>query len=283
MFAEEVKSLPRMECRQNSLATSRIKAGLHVRFWLPIAEMLDPYHRTAKAGGAAQDFYTRGRGTLRPYEMEESLALMKRYLGTPQLTFNIWFQLRPIYQDLLSKALTKADMDLVACAVREFVRLALGQPTDHEYGLVDPSVTDTNNPWCNPWGDLWCTDDQELLRFLDENPSDFASWSNYEWGVFFATKACQKLFDDADEFAKEFPRSAGHRLNMARALRPIFDRAWITNWSVTENALPYVKALLAIDFREARLTPSTADNSRSLDARQPSTAADPRLPSLADA
>jgi hypothetical protein len=101
MYAEEVKSLPLTKYgRPDSLATSRIKAELHARFWLPIADMLDPRDRTAKAGGAAQDFYSRGRGILRPHEIEESLELMKRYLGTPGLTFNIWFQLRPIFLDL---------------------------------------------------------------------------------------------------------------------------------------------------------------------------------------
>ncbi|HET6839795.1 MAG TPA: hypothetical protein VFH41_08650, partial [Bradyrhizobium sp.] len=158
MYAKEVKSLPPTKYgRPDPLATSRIKAELHVRFWLPIAEMLDPLDRTAKAGGAAQHFYSRGRGMLRPHEIEESRALMKRYLGTPRLTFNTWFQLRPIFQDLLSQALTRADMDLMACAVREFVRLTLGQPTDHEYGLVDSSVTNLDGPWYDPR----CTDDED--------------------------------------------------------------------------------------------------------------------------
>jgi hypothetical protein len=123
LYAEEVKALPPMNLRQRSLAISRIKAGLHARFWSPIAEMLDPNHRMATPGGAGLNFYSRGREVLRlqPYEMTESLALMKRHLGTPRLTFNIWFQLRPIYQNLLSEALTKVDMDLVACAVREAV------------------------------------------------------------------------------------------------------------------------------------------------------------------
>jgi hypothetical protein len=254
MYAEEVKSLPRTKYgRPDSLATSRIKAELHVRFWQPIAAMLDPRDRSAKAGGAAQDFYSRGRGLLRAHEMEESLALMKRYLGAPELTFNIWFQLRPIFQDLLSEALTKADMDLMACAVREFARLTLGQPADPEYGLVDPSVTNLDGPWYDQ-----CTDDEDWFLFYDEYESELAYWSNSDWKVFFATKAWQTLFDDADEFVKEFPQSAGHRLNMSRALRPIFDRAWITNWWVTEDIVPYAKALLAIDFREAELASKPA-------------------------
>jgi hypothetical protein len=255
MRAEEVKSLPRMGPRQYSRAISRIEAELHGRFWRPIAEMLDPYHQSAKASGAAQDFYSRGKGAFRPYEVAESLALMKSYLATPQLTFDIWFQLRPIYKDLLSEALTEADRDLIACAVREFVRLTLDQPTDHEYGLVDPSATDS--PWY-AWGDP-CTDDEELVRCLVDDLPDYAYWGNRDLKTYLATVAMKKLLDDADEFVREFPRSAEHRLNMVRALQPIFRQAWDTNWSVTDDVLPYVKAMLAIDFREAKLASRVAD------------------------
>jgi hypothetical protein len=133
--------------------------------------------------------------------------------------------------------------------VREFVRLTLGQPIDTEYGVVDPSVTNFDGPWYDR-----CTDDEDWFRFPDESESEFSSWSNCDWGTFFATKTWRNHFDDADEFVKGHPQSAGHRLNMARALRPIFDRAAITNWWMTEDVLPYVKALLAIDFREAWLS-----------------------------
>jgi hypothetical protein len=247
LCAEAAKSLPRTKYgRPDPLATSRMKAELHLKFWLPIAEMLDPRDRSAKAGGSAQDFYSRGQGILRPHEIEESLALMRRYLGTPRLPFNIWFQLRPIFQDLLSEALTKADADIVACAVRQYARLSLGQPADPDYGLVDPSVTNLDGPWYDR-----CTDDEH--RYSDESDSEFASWSNGDWKIFASNKAWQILFDDADEFLREFPKNARDRLNMARALRPIFDRAWITDWWLTKDVLPYVKALLAIDFRKGGL------------------------------
>jgi len=239
MYAEEAKSLPRTKYgRVDNLASSRIKTELHIRFWLPVAEMLDPRGRMASDGGAAQDFYSRGRGILRPHEMEESLALMRRYLGTPRLTFSIWFRLRPIFQDLLGEALTKADMDILACAVREYVRLSLGQPADPDYGLIDPFLTNPDRP----------------RHDGDDSHSEFGSWSNGDWKIFFTNKAWQNLFDDADEFQKEFPNNACDRLNMVCALRPIFDRAWITDWWLTKDVLPYIKALLAIDFRKAGFT-----------------------------
>jgi hypothetical protein len=252
MYPEEVRTLPRTNYgRHNPLASLLIQAELHVRFWLPIAEFLDPSNRTAKLDGPGLEFYARGSALLSPEEMQQSLAFMKRYLGTPELTFNIWFQLRPIFQNLLRDAMTKDDSDLVACAVREFVRLSLGQPTDAAYGLVDASVIYLEGPWYDR------CDVAEWFRFHDESESELESSSDCDWMICFATKALQNLFEDADEFVKEFPDCASRRLNMVRALRPIFDHASVTNWWVTEEVLPYVKALLTMDFGQAVLPSGT--------------------------
>jgi len=105
MYAEEVKALGRTRYgRHNPLATFRIQAQLYMRFWLPIAEMLDPCNRLAQRGGPGLEFFERGSVPLGPYEMEQSLALVRRYLGTPELTLNMWFQLRPIFGNLLKDA-----------------------------------------------------------------------------------------------------------------------------------------------------------------------------------
>jgi hypothetical protein len=105
----------------------------------------------------------------------------------------------------------------------------------------------------------WNEDDDDRLRFLEENDTD-PQWSNHDWKVFLAMTAFEELFHDPDKFVKEFPGSAEHRLKMARALHPIFHRARITDRSVKEDVLPYVKALLAIDFREAGLARSSAED-----------------------
>jgi hypothetical protein len=146
--------------------------------------------------------------------------------------------------------MSKDDSDLVACAVREFVRLSLGRRLDPAYGLVDPDtfVIYLDGPWYDR------SDVAEWFCFHDEREQ---SWSDCDWMICFATKALQNLLDDADAFVKEFPGCAGHRLNLVRAMRPIFDHASVTNWWVAEDVLPYIKALMAIDFGEAVL-PSRA-------------------------
>jgi hypothetical protein len=245
MYPEAVWALRRRQYgRQNPLASLRLQADLHMRFWLPIAEILDPLDRTATPHGPGLEFYARGSMPLSPDGKEQSLAHMKRYLGTPQLTYNIWLQIRPIFRNLLSDAMTKDDSDLVACAAREFVRLSLGQPADPAYGLVDfdPSAIYLDGPWYDR------SDVADWFCLHDESQS---SWSDCDWMICFATKALQNILDDPDAFVKEFPGCARHRLNMLRALRPIFDHASVTNWWITEEVLPYVKALLAIDFGEA--------------------------------
>lgn len=272
MYAEEVKSLPLTKYgRPDALATSRIKADLQVRFWLPIAEMLDPRDHN-RVGGAAQDFYSRGQGALGPHEMQESLALMKHYLGVPSLTFSIWFQLRPIFRDLLSAALTKADLDLMVCAGREFIRLTLGQPVDSEYGLVDPSVADLDGPWYSH-----DTNDEEWFGHFAEYESDFPDWE-----ILLATKAWRALFDDAEKFANEYRNKDVHRLNMKRALQPVLDFAPAKNlWFVDFD--PYVKALLDIDFKEARLGSLTVHRTRPVETQPAASAAtDRKVPCLED-
>lgn len=247
MFAEEVGHLPRAEYgRPEPGAASRLKAELHLRFWLPIAEMLDPSDSGAYSDRAGKDLYSRGQHPLQPHEMKESFALMASYLGTPNLTFNAWFQLRPIFQQLLKDALAEPHRDLVVNAVREFVRLTLGQPIDAEYGVVHASVGDVDGGRY----DLHRLDDERYL-FPDESEADFAHWSRIDWNGFLLTQAYRSTFDDAEEFAKDFPHATKHRLNMARALRPVFDRSDTTNWRVGREVPPYIKAVLAIDFREA--------------------------------
>jgi hypothetical protein len=248
MYMEEVSRLPRVRHgdRPEPRATLRLKAELHTRFWLPIAEMLDPYDRSTWATGAAQDLYSRLDRVLAPIEVEEGLALMKRYLGAPGLTFNTWVHLRPIFEQCLKQALTEPDRDLIVCAVRQFVRLAFGLPVEAEYGHVEASIEAVQQASVDPglFGDEWRYD------FPDESAADYAHWSNCDWKVFFQTKALEKMLDDAEEFAAEFPlANSHHRLLMARALEPIMNRAWETNWWVWADVLPHVRTLLAINYR----------------------------------
>ena len=152
MFADETKSLPTARNgRPDPLETSRIKSEAHLRFWRPVADILDPRDRGAEAGAAAQTLFSRGQFTLSSHEIEESHQLLKKYLGVPRLSFSTWWLLRPMYRRLLEDALTHDDVDLVACAVREFVRLELGQAPDPEYGRVGECTTRevlNDESWC---------------------------------------------------------------------------------------------------------------------------------------
>jgi hypothetical protein len=249
MYAEEVKALPPTKYgRPDPLATSRIKADLQVRFWLPIAEMLDPCDRGHEAGGAAQEFYSRGRHMLSSHEMVDSLALMKRYLGVPRLTLDAWFRLRPIFGSILADALTHADMDLIACAARQFVRIELGENPDPKYGLVDQDVI------LEPVPDPGCTETDDWIEFFDES-----HLAGYDWKALRVSTAWQKSFEDAAEFEQQFPGMSERRLNIVRALQPIFDRD--TCGLVMQSAIRSVTALLAIDFKETRLGSNPPEHS----------------------
>jgi hypothetical protein len=262
MYAEEVKPLPRTKSgRADPLATSRIKAELQVRFWLPIAQMLNPLDRTPNAGAAAQDFYSRGRLMLRPHEMEESLALMKRYLGVPRLTFGTWFRLQPIFRDLLGDALTHHDMDLVVCAVREFVRLELGQARDPGYGQINSEVVTSDR--LND--EYWCPEDEFWLTIM-ESEKGYMHWGIHENNLFVWADAWQVRFADPAAFEKTFPGMPERRSNMAHALKPIFDRDWVCDAMLIDDAVRYAKALLAIAFEENRLPSKPGSDSVLVDA-----------------
>lgn len=255
IYAEEVKSLPMTKYgRPDPLATSRIKAELHVRFWRPIAEMLDPRDRYCEPAAPAQDFYSRCRVML-PYEMAESLVLMKQYLGVPRLTFGTWFRLRPIFQELLNGALTHSDMDLVACAVREFVRLDLGQVADPLYGTN--TVGETAGDQLND--ENWCQEDEVGLAIMAAEKY-YDHWGVSENNKYVRTEASHRCFDDPAVFEKMFPRMLERRPHMAHALRPIFDRDWVRDIVLIDASVRYAKALLACPFEEYRLASKSVGN-----------------------
>jgi hypothetical protein len=251
MFTEEVKSLPLTKHgRPDPMATSRLEAELHLRFWLPIAQILDPRDNANFAGAAVQDFYSR-RGPGLP-DLQESLALMKHYLGVPRLTLGTWFRLLPIYRDLLEKALSHADMDLVVCAVREFVRLELGQAPDPLYGLttrVAPSDVLDDEDWCQE-DDAWASDMEAEKGYVHFGSSEN---NDYLW-----TQARHQRFHDPAAFEKRFPGMPERRPNMAHALKPIFDR---DDMFLIDTAVCCATALLARPFDENRFNSGTASNS----------------------
>ena len=203
-----------------------------------------------KLAGRLQEFYSRGQGILRPHEIQKSYALMKCYLGTPQLAFSTWVQLRPIFQTLLADALIEADMDLVACAAREYVRVELGGAPDQRYGYVEPLGT--------PQRDLLNTDDEECYA---DPGSEWDALHTSDCAMFFKNREMYDCFSNPAEFDKQFPGKSKHRLNMARALEPIFERDWFGYWPVIDRAYHHAKLLLAIKFREGQLTSGISDNS----------------------
>jgi hypothetical protein len=249
MYAEEVKSLPlARNGRPDPLETSRLKSELHPRFWRPIADILDPRDRRTEVGAAAHALFSRGQITLDSHEIEQSHGLMKNYLGVSRLRFGTWLRLRPIFQHLLEDALTHDDVDLVACAVREFVRLELGQAPDPEYGRVDVCTTRDvlNDESC-------CEEDEAWLSML-EAERHYDHFGRRESRMFEWTRAWQTCFDDPAAFGKQFPGMSGRRWNMAHALKPIFDRDWVSDAKLIDDAVRYAKALLAFPFEENRLS-----------------------------
>jgi hypothetical protein len=115
-----------------------------------------------------------------------------------KLTSKFWLQLRRIFQNLLSNAMTKDVSDLVACAVREFVRLSLHQPADAGYGLVDPdpSAIYLDGPWY---------DRSDVANWYCFHGEGEKSWRDCDWMICFATQASQNLLGNANTFAKHFP------------------------------------------------------------------------------
>jgi hypothetical protein len=232
MYSEEVKTLP---VPLDPLAASRLKAEIHLRFWLPIAQLLNP--RGIGITAPAQDFYSTRFGL---DEMKDSLRLMRRYLGVDQLPVGIWFRLRPIFGNLLADALIHSEMDVVACAVREFVRLEAGQDPDTGYGLVEGEPVQDRDRY-NPR----CRDDDDWLASISDT-----ALSSRDCAHFMIVSRWHKTFDDPLLFEKEFPGMSERRLNMLRALDPIFDRIWFSNFLLAEHGVRYASALLAVDFKE---------------------------------
>jgi hypothetical protein len=248
MYAEEVKSLPLAKNgRVDPLETSRLKAKLHVRFWQPIAEMLDPRDRCVGVGGAAQDFYSRGPLPLRPDEMEMSHRLMKNYLGVARLSFGSWLRLQPIFKNALAQALTHGHRDLVVCAVRQFVRLELGEAPEPGYGAgcwIEDDSDRLNDEYCGVEDEPW----------LFENASEHMGI--HEMKEFVWVQEQQACFNDPIKFTEKFPRMGHRRLNMAHALGPIFESE---GSELIGAALDCADALLAITFEENRLPSKPAE------------------------
>ena len=50
---------------------------------------------------------------------------MKHYLNVRRVSFGTGVKLRPVFRDLLQKAMTQHDVDIALCALVEFVRLEM--------------------------------------------------------------------------------------------------------------------------------------------------------------
>jgi hypothetical protein len=261
MYAEAVKKLPLAKNdRVNPLETSRLKAELHLHFWQPIVEMLDPGDRGPDEGAAAQDFYSRSR-IVRPDEIEQSHRLMKEYLGVARLSFNGWFRLQPLFRSLLAEALSHDNADLVVCAMREFVRLEFGCAIDPGYGHIDSETVGEDQ--LND--EYWCPED-EIWIAIAAAENGYMHWGRHENNLFAWADAWQARFDDPATFEQTFPGMAKRRSNMARALKPIFDRDWVCDAMLLDDAVRYAKALLEIAFEETRLPSRTASDPELVEA-----------------
>jgi hypothetical protein len=221
-------------------------AELHLRFWLPIAEMLDPRGRAVTVGAAGLKFYESLPSLLEYHDMTASLGLMKDILGVERLTFSTWVRLRPLFRSLLNDAASRDDMDLVACMVRQFVRMELGKMPEPDYESIATDCMDYSDPpreVCAVGEASWM------------DPSERRSWP---WGMsehreLMRLKEMCSPFEDAAHFDRVFTGMADRREAALIALRPILALRQELKRDLIEDACRYMGMLLSARFEETRL------------------------------
>ncbi|WP_375049291.1 hypothetical protein [Bradyrhizobium sp. 8-10B] len=208
--------------------------------------MLDPRGRAVTVGAAGRKFYESRPSLLEYHDITASLGLMKGLLGVERLTFSTWVRLRPLFRSLLNDAASRDDMDLIACMVRQFVRLELGKMAEPDYESIATDCTDYSDPPLEVCavGEAWWLD-----------PSERRSWS---WGMpghreLMRLKEMFSPFEDAAHFDRVFTGMADRREAAITALRPIFALWLDLKRDLIEDACRYMGMLLSARFEETRL------------------------------
>jgi hypothetical protein len=219
--------------------TLRPQAELHLNFWLPIAEMLNPRGRRLAIGSAGLKFYEATDSLWQYHEVRESLQLMKEMVGVPLLSFGTYCKLRPLFCSLLKEAPQRDGLDLVACMVRQFARLELGLAIEAGYESI--------NADCNDYHGLehefWAVEDEPWLA-----PSERLGTPDFRDAAFFCQVADR--YEDADAFEHAFPGMGHRRVAALAAIRPILTSSF--DLDTIADADRYMSSLLAIRFEDIR-------------------------------
>ena len=163
-----------------------------------------------------------------PAEITESHENLKAFLGVSQLDFSVWIDVRTVFADILNKMQTKPNLDIAICAIREFVRLELGQCPTHDYDACLESPL----PEFEPAGphDECCDEESEVLerKIAEELEADSfgdcLTWGEsmqVDWMRYWENALSEKSsFENAMKISHVRESTL---LNARRALRPVFE------------------------------------------------------------
>lgn len=225
--------------------TLRPQAELHLRFWLPIAEMLSP--RGLKyIGSAGARFYDSCSALTQFHEIVESIQRMKALLGLPQLGQGTWRKLRPIFRELLRDSLHHNGMDQVACMVRQMVRLDFGLQPEADYKGITVDCVDYHGTV----NEYWAVED-EPWHDPAERYADFVADADRCDMVQF--KELDNRYNDVAAFERSFPGMSHRRTMAATAIEPILSKRHDWGNETLLAADRYMTSLLAMTFEETRL------------------------------
>jgi hypothetical protein len=250
LYAERSAALPvGKNGRPDPQTTAHLKWELHYQFWSPVRSIMDPRGSEIDPGSPAELFYN-PRVTARACELEQSFKLAKQFFGLrKQLDLGTFIKVRRLLKDLLSKARTESDADIAVCVLVEFLRLELGEEPDPEYG----SLPKRENP-CDVLDDEECYWDDEIDPMtIDGEWEEHQYWGFSELGMIRWVCAWEEIVNDPAKFENEFPGMAHRRLNVARALQPVFELHWVYDYYPISLAAVSICELLEHEFSETRM------------------------------
>lgn len=225
----------------------RLNAELQVRFWSPFIEAVDPRGYCASVGSSWSDILNPGPGLLPPHAMTESVQRMKALLGLSRLTLGTWFMLRPVFKSILINAQTCGDMDLIACMVRQFVRLDIGYEVETDYDGISVEWRD----YRLPPHEFWAAEDERWGAVEEFGTSDLT--------ILIYIDNLRRGFEEPEAFESAFPGLGHRRAAAIAALRPIFALRLDLNFPLIETGIRYMTRLLSMTFEETRLRASKSD------------------------
>jgi hypothetical protein len=167
---------------------------------------------------------------------------MKHYLNVRRVSFGTGVKLRPVFRDLLQKAMTQHDVDIALCALVEFVRLEMGEEPDPEY----QSFRRPEKKW-DAFNDENWPDEEGFFP-----PSPLEDFGTSELHMLRYFDGWNGVINDPVEFDDAFPGMGDRRSNLALAMRPIFDLDPIMDLHVLELCLGWIKPLMKGRFEETR-------------------------------